>query len=192
MKNIVKLGSILFLICAIAALSLGFVNKITSPIIEKRGIDANNESRKIVLPDANEFKKLPPDVLTGIDGVENDMISEVYEGVNGSNLIGYTVKTLPKGYGGAIELMVGISKDGTLTGINIGSMSETPGLGSKAGEDGFKDQFKHKNAKEISVVKGKTSSEQEIEAISGATITSQAVTDGVNAAIKVFNEKLIK
>ncbi|MGL4911367.1 MAG: RnfABCDGE type electron transport complex subunit G [Romboutsia sp.] len=190
MNNIAKLGATLFAICAVAALALGFVNQVTAPVIEERNIQANNESRQIVLPEAKEFKQLDNNVFENVEGLEDGIISEVYEGINGSEIIGYTIKTLPKGYGGAMELIVGISTDGLITGINIGSMSETPGLGSKAADPEFKDQFNEKQATELNIVKGKATSEDQIEAISGATITSTAVTNGVNAAVKVFNSSL--
>lgn len=188
MNNIFKLSINLFAICSVAALLLGFTNKITSPIIEERNIQANNESRKIVLPQAKEFELVDNSEYENIDGI----ISEVYEGKNGSDIVGYTIKTLPKGYGGEIELIVGISSNGKITGINIDDMSETPGLGAKANEASFKDQFNGKDASEITVVKGSASSDDEIAAISGATITSDAVTSGVNVAIELFNSSLGK
>lgn len=190
MNNIAKLGATLFAICAVAALALGFTNKITAPIIEERNIQANNEARQIVLSDASEFKKMDNGVFSST--TVKDLIAEVYEGTNGSDVVGYTIKTLPKGYGGEIELIVGISTEGTITGINIGNMSETPGLGSKAAEPAFKDQFNNKATEELTLVKGSASTENEIQAISGATITSTAVTDGVNAAIEVYNSSLKK
>lgn len=192
MNNMAKLGAILFVICAVAALALGFTNQVTAPMIEQRNIDANNESRQIVLADATEFKQMDDSVISSVSGLEEGLVAEVYEGSNGSEVVGYTIKTLPKGYGGEIELIVGISKDGQITGINIGSMTETPGLGTKAAVSPFKDQYEGKATKELNVVKGKASSDDQIEAISGATITSKAVTKGVNAAIKVFNDSLNK
>lgn len=193
MNNIAKLGSILFGICAVAALALGLTNNITAPIIEQRNIQANNESRQMVLPQATEFVQMDNSIFANVEGLEEGLVSEVYEGKNKDEVVGYTIKTLPKGYGGKIELIVGISKDGLVTGTNIGSMSETPGLGSKASEPKFNDQFKDKPATtELSVVKGNASSENEIQAISGATITSKAVTKGVNAAIEVYNSSLNK
>ncbi|CEI72033.1 MULTISPECIES: RnfABCDGE type electron transport complex subunit G [Romboutsia] len=192
MKNILRLGAILFTICAVAALALGFINQITAPIIEDRNIQANNELRQLVLEDATEFKQLDKKVIENIDGLEEGIVSEVYEGISGSDVVGYTIKTLPSGYGGVMEVIVGISKDGKITGVNIGNMAETPGLGTKANEPNFKGQFSEKEAKELSVVKGSATSDNQIAAISGATITSEAVTRGVNAAIKVFNESLNK
>lgn len=183
MKDILKLGITLFAICAVAALVLGVTNNITAPVIEERNIQASNEARKIVLSEADEFKEL--------DGMNSDIVLEVYEGIKDGQVIGYTTKTSSKGYGGAIELMVGISKDGKITGVEIGNHSETPGLGSKATEPMFKNQYVNKDVlNSLLVVKGSTNNDNEISAISGATITSNGVTSGVNAAMKIYNEKL--
>ena len=183
MKDILKLGITLFAICAVAALVLGVTNNITAPVIEERNIQASNEARKIVLSEADEFKEL--------DGMNSDIVLEVYEGIKDGQVIGYTIKTSSKGYGGAIELMVGISKDGKITGVEIGNHSETPGLGSKATEPMFKNQYVDKDVlNSLLVVKGSTNNDNEISAISGATITSNGVTNGVNAAMKIYNEKL--
>lgn len=183
MKDILKLGVTLFAICAVAALVLGVTNNITAPVIEERNIQASNEARKIVLSEADEFKEL--------DGMNSDIVLEVYEGIKDGQVIGYTIKTSSKGYGGAIELMVGISKDGKITGVEIGNHSETPELGSKATEPMFKNQYVDKDVlNSLLVVKGSTNNDNEISAISGATITSNGVTNGVNAAMKIYNEKL--
>ena len=183
MKDILKLGITLFAICAVAALVLGVTNNITAPVIEERNIQASNEARKIVLSETDEFKEL--------DGMNSDIVLEVYEGIKDGQVIGYTIKTSSKGYGGAIELMVGISKDGKITGVEIGNHSETPGLGSKATEPMFKNQYVDKDVlNSLLVVKGSTNNDNEISAISGATITSNGVTSGVNAAMKIYNEKL--
>ena len=181
MKDILKLGVTLFAICAVAALVLGVTNNITAPVIEERNIQASNEARKTVLPEADEFKEL--------EGMNSDIVLEVYEGIKDGQVIGYTIKTSSKGYGGAIELMVGISKDSKITGVEIGNHSETPGLGSKATEPIFKNQYVDKDvSNSLLVVKG--SANNDISAISGATITSNGVTNGVNAAMKIYNEKL--
>ena len=180
MKDMIKLGIILFIISAVAAGSLGATNQATKPIIEQMVAKANDEARKTVLPTAKEFKPL--------EGAAKGLVVEVYEGLDNGNVVGYAFKTVPSGYAGAIELMVGISSDGKVTGINMGTNKETPGLGTKAAEPKFKDQYNGKSAdKALEVVKGKATGENSIVAISGATITSKAVTDGVNAAIESFS-----
>ncbi len=184
MNSILKLGLNLFVICAVAAGLLAGTNQITAPLIEQRNEQANNEARKTVLSDASEFKLLDNSKYKSGSDVE---VVEVYEGLNGSDVSGYTIKVLPKGYGGEIELMVGIKADGSISGVNIGNMTETPGLGAKAQEEAFYGQYAGKPATELSVIKSGSAGETEIQAISGATITSKAVTTGVNAAVEVYD-----
>ncbi|KGJ50927.1 MULTISPECIES: RnfABCDGE type electron transport complex subunit G [Paraclostridium] len=184
MKDIFRLGAILFVICAVASLMLSLTNNITAPVIEQRNIQANNESRQEVLQVAEEFSE--------VKDVKGDLIEEVYQGTKGGEVVGYTIKTTPKGYGGKVEVMVGISNDGKISGVKVGNHSETPGLGSKSADPSFKDQYNGKSTKTpLNVVKGNASNENDIVAISGATITSKAVTAGVNAAMDVYEQKLI-
>lgn len=184
MKDIFRLGVILFVICAVASLMLSLTNNITAPVIEQRNIQANNESRQEVLQVAEEFSE--------VKDVKGDLIEEVYQGTKGGEVVGYTIKTTPKGYGGKVEVMVGISNDGKISGVKIGNHTETPGLGSKSADPSFKDQYNGKSTKTpLNVVKGNASNENDIVAISGATITSKAVTAGVNAAMDVYEQKLI-
>ena len=107
MNSILKLGLNLFVICAVAAGLLAGTNQITAPLIEQRNEQANNEARQAVLADATEFKILDSKNYKSSSDVE---VVEVYEGLNGSEVAGYTIKVLPKGYGGEIELMVGQRK----------------------------------------------------------------------------------
>jgi electron transport complex protein RnfG len=163
---------------------LSLTNNITAPVIEQRNIQANNESRQEVLKAAEEFSE--------VKDVKGDLIEEVYQGTKGGEVVGYTIKTTPKGYGGKVEVMVGISNDGKISGVKIGNHTETPGLGSKSADPSFKDQYNGKSTKTpLNVVKGNASNENDIVAISGATITSKAVTAGVNAAMDVYEQKLI-
>ncbi|TQQ84117.1 RnfABCDGE type electron transport complex subunit G [Peptacetobacter hominis] len=185
MNSMVKVGGTLLIICAVASFLLAGTNKITAPVIEQRNIRANNELRQAVLPDATDFKQVD---ASQFSGAGDGLVVEAYEGLNGSETVGYTFKATPSGYGGAIEVIVGISLDGTITGVDIGNMSETAGLGAKASEDAFKGQYAGKAiATPLEVSKGSVSADNQILAISGATITSTAVTNGVNAAIDVFN-----
>lgn len=189
MNSMVKLGGTLLAISAIASLALGATNQVTAPVIEQRNIQANNELRKTVLPEAKEFKEMDKSTYKGLgDG----LIAEVYEGKDGSDVVGYTLKAKPSGYAGEVEVMVGISADGQITGVDIGNMTETAGLGAKAKDDAFKGQYKGKAAESLEVAKGSATADNQILAISGATITSTAVTTGVNAAIDVFNSGLNK
>ncbi len=183
MNSMVKNGGTLLAFSAIAALLLAVTNQATSPIIEQRNIKANNEARIQVLPDAKEFKEVD---ASSFKDAKAETVTEVYEGVNGSEKVGYTIKANPSGYGGAVELTIGISKDGKITGVSVGNNQETPGLGAKSADPAFNGQYKGKEAKELEVIKSGSPGENQIKAISGATITSKAVTSGVNEAISVF------
>ncbi len=109
------------------------------------------------------------------------------------NVIGYVVNvTNHKAYSGDISYTIGVKTDGTLNDFEILSISETAGLGMKAKEDKFKSQFHNVKVDQFTVTKQKAGSESEIEAISGATITSKAVTNGVNAGISYINSILAK
>lgn len=188
-KDMFKLGLNLLIISAVAALLLALTNSVTASTIAQRNEQANAEARKLVLESAQDFEEVK-DVKT--DNSKGVKVSEIYEAKDASgNTVGYTLKVLPSGYGGTIELMVGIdSAKGQVSGINVVSNSETAGLGAKATNPEFSDQYKGKLLEELSVLKNGTPGDTEIKAISGATITSTAVTNGVDAAIEVYNNSL--
>lgn len=187
-NEILRLGLILFVITAVAGGLLGVVNDVTSPIIAQKKVEAANESRRLVLKNAQDFKQVEGTFTSEM--YPDIPVDEVYEGTNGSGTVGYVIKTLPKGYGGTIEVIVGIGQDGAIEAITIGNMAETPGLGAKSKEPAFQNQFAGKPAGVLSVIKSGTPGESDVLAISGATITSNAVTLGINTAIDVFNTKL--
>ena len=188
-KDMFKLGLNLLIISAVAALLLAFTNNVTADTIAKRNEQTNAEARKLVLESAQDFEQVKDVKTDNSKGVE---VSEIYEAKDASgNTVGYTLKVLPSGYGGTIELMVGIdSAKGQVSGINVVSNSETAGLGAKSTDPEFSDQYKGKPLEELSVLKNGTPGDTEIKAISGATITSTAVTNGVDAAIEVYNNSL--
>ena len=188
-KDMFKLGLNLLIISAVAALLLALTNSVTASTIAQRNEQANAEARKLVLESAQDFEEVNDVKTDNSKGVE---VSEIYEAKDASgNTVGYTLKVLPSGYGGTIELMVGIdSAKGQVSGINVVSNSETAGLGAKSTDPEFSDQYKGKPLEELSVLKNGTPGDTEIKAISGATITSTAVTNGVDAAIEVYNNSL--
>ena len=188
-KDMFKLGLNLLIISAVAALLLALTNSVTASTIAQRNEQANAEARKLVLESAQDFEQVKDVKTDNSKGVE---VSEIYEAKDASgNTVGYTLKVLPSGYGGTIELMVGIdSAKGQVSGINVVSNSETAGLGAKSTDPEFSEQYKGKPLEELSVLKNGTPGDAEIKAISGATITSTAVTNGVDAAIEVYNNSL--
>lgn len=106
------------------------------------------------------------------------------------NLLGYVITvTTREGYGGDIQFSIGVRLDGTLNGMSILSISETAGLGMQA-EDVLKPQFADKQVEQFEYTKNGATSENQIDAISGATITTNAVTNGVNAGLYYFRTEL--
>lgn len=184
MKNIFKLGFKLLVITLIAALSLGYVNQITKDKIAEQRRLANEQARKEVFQNATNFSEID---LKNYD-INTEKTIEGFEALKSESIKGYVFKTLPKGYGGNLEVIVGISNDGKITGVRVGNHNETPGLGAKATEKEFYNQYKDMAiVTEIGV--SKTSrSDTKIKAISGATITSEAVTRGVNSAIEAYKK----
>ncbi len=169
-KEPLKLGLILGAISLVIALLLSVVNMATKDIIIKRQEEEVQNALAKVITDADTFNKI-------------DHSLEVYEAKKGENTVGYCVKTLPSGYGGEITMIVGVGTDGIVKGVSITSMNETPGLGALAQKDNFLNQFTGKGGNlAVSKDGGK------IEALSGATVTSRAVTSGVNEAVAAVKE----
>ncbi len=169
MKLLLRCGGILFAITLIMGALLGFVNHITAPVIENLAEQTRLDSIKSVLEGeiiGSETVHTPKGPTSAVDIVE-------FPTDKGS---AYAITVAPKGYGGEIKMMVGVNVDCEVTGISIMEMSETPGLGAKAKEGKFLKQFVGENPK--------------IKAITGATITSNAIKKGVGDAITQV--KLIK
>lgn len=195
MKNsIVKDTLILTLITLIAGAGLGFVYQITKdPIAEQKEL-AKQEAYKAVFADADSFEVCVEEADAGIaaylaeNGFEAQTVNEVMEAKDASGeTLGYAVNmTTSEGYGGDISFSMGVKLDGTLNGISILTISETAGLGMNATKDEFKNQFNDKQADAFVVTKKGAAADNEINAISGATRTSNAVTGGVNAGLCAF------
>ncbi|MGL4797850.1 MAG: RnfABCDGE type electron transport complex subunit G [Cellulosilyticaceae bacterium] len=185
MKEILKLGGVLLLITAICAGLLGFVNNLTQPLIAEGKVKATNEAIQKLLPEAKEVIKL--------EKTQDEKMLEVYVAKTEGVYVGSVAKVAPNGYGGTIEMLVGIDAEGKVAGVQILSHAETPGLGANMTKESFSTQFKGKD-EGIGVTKGAASG-NDISAITGATITSQAVTDGVNQVINyvtTHQESLMK
>lgn len=193
MRDIIKLSVVLFVITAVAAVLLGYTNYMTKDKIAEQIMLENQLARQSVMSEADDFEQIDQNKIVSI--AENlhfsdtDIVSEVYTAKKGDELIGYTFKSLPKGFGGELSLLTGISLDGEITGMKVISHNETPGLGAKSTEPLFQDQYKDKSVeKSLIVVKTKPTNDNEIQAITGSTITSSAVTDGVNYSLEIFKE----
>lgn len=178
-KNAIVIALKLFIITAIAALCLAYVNKITEPIIAENAEKTKVEALNKVLSDAKDFSD-PMESELSENGVD---IEEIYVASDENGVAGYVVTAVShEGYGGDIEVMVGIDKEFKVTKIEILESSETAGLGANASQPKFAGQFEGKSGG-LTVVKGDAADGQ-ISAISSATVTSKAVTNCVNLSVK--------
>ncbi|MCR4695016.1 MAG: RnfABCDGE type electron transport complex subunit G [Pseudobutyrivibrio sp.] len=198
MNKLVKDALVLTAITVIAGFALGLVYEITKAPIATAKAAAQQKAYQTVFSDANEFKGLDGfDSATasqilidaGIEDATIDNCSIAYDG--SGNPLGYVIEvTDSSGYGGDISFAMGITNDGMINGYSITSISETAGLGMKAKDEGegtFSSQFIDRKAEIFQVTKTGASTSNEIDAISAATITSKAVTGGVNAGVTYFN-----
>ena len=186
-QAMLKEAGILFAITLIAGLLLGFVYELTKEPIRQQEEKAVQEACQAVFADAEHFEEL--DAYTPSADTAQKLADTVYEAQDASGTqLGYVIQTTTsEGYGGNIVLYVGIRLDGTVNDISILSISETPGLGMKAG-DVLVPQFHNKNVKSFAYTKTGSTSDSEIDAISGATITTKAVTNAVNGSLLAFND----
>ena len=185
MKKIVKDAIVLTLITLISGCLLGLVYEITKEPIAIAQYNTQQRAYKTVFETAETFEDYEAFEVMEVEGttVENAVVAKDASG----NALGYVITvTSHEGYGGNITFSVGITNEGVVNGYSITSISETAGLGMKAKEEAFSSQFNGKSAASFEVVKGTATADNQIEAISGATITSRAVTNGVNAALTYF------
>lgn len=179
-KEIIVPAVSLFLICVVVTALLALTNAVTAPKIDALAVETQDASKKQVLSSAASFsdeKQIEKDGVsyTYYDGLASD-----------GSVMGYVFVTSAKGYGGDISVMVGVLNDGTVAGVNILSINETAGLGMNAKNQSFLDQFLGKSG-EIGVAKNNPS-DTEIQALTGATITSRAMATAVNTALSLYAE----
>lgn len=192
MKDYLKFGLILFLICLFASLGLSLVNKITKPRILAQLEEEEKASLYQVIPEAERFEPIK----------KNDEVCYYRAFDEKGNLLGFAFKAEGKGYSSNILTMVGMKTDGKIIAIKVLSHNETPGIGSKINEikttqdlwdrltkkpketkeePWFGEQFKGKDARNL---------EKEVEAISGATISSEAVIKSVKEKAELILSQL--
>lgn len=166
----------LALITLIAGLALGGTYTLTEGKIREQAILAAENARKDAMPEADDFVMLE---ATG------NAIDWIYEATVNGERIGYVAQTTVSGFGGPIEVIAGVDEDGRVTGVSVGgsSFGETPGLGANAKNKSFTERFIGKSAP-IKVIKaGGAAGENTVDAITSATITSNAVAGGVNTVL---------
>ena len=197
MKEMIKNTFILLVITMVAGVLLGVVNDNTKDLIADRQAQEELAAYKAVFSDASQFKPVEgfmnDSVIASLsdNGYLAESIDELYEAVAGdSSILGYVFKiTTHEGYGGDIVFTMGVRNDGKLNGISILTISETAGLGMEA-EKVLQPQFAGKQAESFVYTKTGAAEDNEIDAISGATITTNAITNGVNAGLYYFKEYL--
>lgn len=199
-STIIKDTIVLLIITVVSAFTLASVNKMTSEPIAHARKEAKDKAYRAMFTTADKFEenkeliekcKSSSEFLDskGYSGVKVDE-ALIAKGNNGT--LGYILNsTSSNGYGGDIQISLGIDKDGKIQGLAILKISETVGLGMKANEDEFKSQFIGKNVKLIEYTKAGATAENQIDAISGATITTSAVTEAVNSALLYGQEYIL-
>lgn len=189
MKGIIKDCLILFVITLIAGAALGVVYEITKEPIAAQEAKKKVEAQQGVFAEADAFDPVELDeaVLTAVQ-TNGVTIDEVFDAKAAGAHAGYVVQaTSPNGYGGNITLMVGVTADGTCNGYSLLTINETAGLGMNAKNADWAAQFAGKAVEAFEVTKLGASADNQVDAISGATITSNAVTEAVNACIAYAN-----
>lgn len=194
MKEMMKNTGIMVAITLIAGLLLGIVYQVTKDPIAVQEAKAKEAACQEVFQDASSFAMIGVEALPAgwnEEGYAQESVDEVMEAKDASGeLIGYVITvTTKEGYGGDIQFSIGVRMDGTVNGISILSISETAGLGMQA-EEVLKPQFADKNVEKFEYTKNGATSENQVDAISGATITTNAVTNGVNAGLYYFQTQL--
>lgn len=183
-KDILKVTLNLVVIYIIGGIILATVYAWTSPIMFKNAVIEKEQALKKLMPDADKIEKMG-------DWSIHEKHSEYFAAKKGDNIIGYIVQSFGKGYSSYINTLISVDKDFKVQNINILGHAETPGLGDEIEMDSFKNQFKGKDIEHLTVLKADTT--EYIQAISGATISSRAVTEdavrsGVDFLIKTIKE----
>lgn len=184
-KYIIKLTVTLFATCLIVAGALGAVNMVTAGPIAAANLEKTNAALASVFQEATapEFPEMEAtDDMIAAAAAVSTTLQNVYEAKDGGETIGYAMKVVASGSQGNIEMVVGVDTEGAVTGVSIVKNSETAGIGSKVmeNENGVLDQFIGKSAADGALVVGTN-----VDAISGATVSSRGVTTGVNGALAV-------
>lgn len=194
MNKIIKNTIILTIITLVAGIGLGFVYEITKEPIAQAQEKAKKEAWQAVFPEAdlNSFEAVEVDEKAASQVIDDLGMKGSVDEVCKVGEDGYVVTTTDReGYGGDIQITVGITVDGTVNGVSILSISETAGLGMRATEPVFYEQYQGKQTEQFYVSKDGGSGEP-IDALSGATITSRAVTGAINAALGYYQSVFSK
>ena len=195
-KQIVHDALVLAAFTLVLGFILALVYGITKDPIDAANAAAAQAAYQAVFEDADTFDSVEYDKDAADELLSDNGFSDTIDDIQSAkdadgNGLGYVITVTAKdGSQGSITFAVGIQNDGTVNGYSITSISETPGLGMKAEDEDFYSQFEGKLVDSFTVVKQKPSADNEIEAITGSTITSKAMANGCNAAIYYFQNEL--
>lgn len=185
MRENIKLGVILLIITALSGLILGVSYEGTKEAIAKNG-SLDKKEIALIMPEADKVLKDEKIALP-----KDKTITEVLQAFKGEEKVGYLINVTSKGFHGDIQTIVAISSKGQVTGIKIASHTETPGVGSKVEKTDFTDKFKNKNIQDgLKLTKVASANANEVQGVTGATVSSTAVVGGVNKAIEFYNNNL--
>lgn len=187
-STFLNMTAILLITTALAGISLGFINDITKGPKAKAKLEKKINALKTVLP---EFNNNP---VENVKLVKHDQARdsvEIYLAKKDNIPVGTAVVgTSEKGYSGLVKIMVGFATDGTITNISVLEQKETPGLGTKMKDDKFIRQFRGKHPSEF-ILKVKKD-KGDVDALTGATITTRAFSEATQMAYDVFEEERSK
>ena len=167
MGDIVKLALRLFIFAFVASVLLAMTNEVTKDPIEKQKLASKMAALKTVMPGC-EYEQIEYEGLA-----DDSVLDEIFAGKDADgNVKGYALTANPQGYGGEIPITLGVSVDGYVTQTYVGSLQETQGLGSRVGDDAFKEQF-------IAIAADPDTLRSDVDTIAGATISSSAFVNAV-------------
>lgn len=160
---------VLCVICLVITGALAATNSVTAPIIEEATIRAQNEARQELVPQAASFTK--------VEGIEVEHVSDVYQADTGE----YVITCDSKGYDGTVTVMVAITADGTIKQLKVTEQSETKGMGSRVVDTpSYWTRYEGLAAQPLTL-------NVDVDAETGATVSSRALLNAVNAAIAAYN-----
>jgi electron transport complex protein RnfG len=163
----------------------------TAPVIDKQALQAKVDSFKEIYPRGEEVKD---ETATYRKNDTSPLVKEIHVAYTGGAPAGVIYTVEPKGFGGPITILAGFDiATKKITAIKVLSQTETPGLGAKSKDPVFQDHYKGKSSETaLEVSKTPPTKGNQIQAITASTITSRAVTSGVNAAREHFVENFTK
>jgi len=174
MRDFTRMVSVLFIVCGFSAASLAVMNAVTKEPIARYEKQQRDDALRGVFPDAGEFLNSQPD--------------RVWEVLRKGEKTGHVFLTQVQGYSGPITLMFGMDSSGAVTGLRVLRHTETPGLGAKITTAQFRDQFRNKRPEHL-ILKKHDPARGQIDAITGATISSRAVTKALCTTLESFNRE---